>query len=198
VLGPPPGRQILDIELLDPFNPKESPDDKLSVLDVKARDQAGRQFNVEMQMLPFPHYEKRILYYLCKLHQQQLHEGQDYFGLQPSISISFLDHVWFPQVPADHLHFRLWEPSCHLALTEDFEFHVFELPKFTKSAQELQGGLEIWLYFLRHAEMMDTEALPEALRGPLVARAFEELAMVNQTELERARYAKPSWTTTPG
>jgi predicted transposase/invertase (TIGR01784 family) len=61
VLGPPLGHQILDIELLDPFNPKESPDDKLSVLDVKARDQAGRQFNVEMQVLPFPHYEKRIL-----------------------------------------------------------------------------------------------------------------------------------------
>jgi predicted transposase/invertase (TIGR01784 family) len=96
--------------------------------------------------------------------------------------------VWFPQVPADHLRFPIWEPSHQLALTEDLEFHVFELPKFTKSADALRSGLEIWLYFLPHAEKMDTEALPQALRGPLVARAIEELTMVSQTELERARY----------
>jgi len=26
--------------------------------------------NIEMQMLAFPYYEKRILYYSCKLHQR--------------------------------------------------------------------------------------------------------------------------------
>jgi predicted transposase/invertase (TIGR01784 family) len=49
-----------------------------AILDIKARDQTGRQFNIEMQMLAFPFYEKRILYYFCKLYQQQLHEGADY------------------------------------------------------------------------------------------------------------------------
>src|SRR5208283_4937151 len=95
VLNPVPGHHILDIELLNPFNPKEALDDKLSILDIKARDQTGRQFNIEMQMLAFPYYEKRILYYACKLHQQQLHEGEDYVELEPTISISFLNHVLF-------------------------------------------------------------------------------------------------------
>src|SRR5262249_16304814 len=53
VLNPAPGHQIGDVELLNPFNPKEALDDKLSILDIKARDQAGRQFNVEMQMVAF-------------------------------------------------------------------------------------------------------------------------------------------------
>ena len=44
---------------------------KLSILDIKARDQSDRHFNVEMQLLVFPHYQKRILYYACRLHQQQ-------------------------------------------------------------------------------------------------------------------------------
>src|SRR5437016_9341427 len=57
VLGPAPGHHIQDIELLNPFNPKEAFDDKLSILDLKARDQSGRQFNVEMQMLAYRHYE---------------------------------------------------------------------------------------------------------------------------------------------
>ena len=54
---------MLELELLNPFNDKDRLDDKLSILDIKARDQAGRQFNVEMQMLAFRYYEKRILYY---------------------------------------------------------------------------------------------------------------------------------------
>jgi predicted transposase/invertase (TIGR01784 family) len=96
----------------------------LSILDVKARDQSGRQFNVEMQMLTYRYYEKRILYYGCKLHQQQLHEGDDYLKLQPTISISFLDHVLFPQVPDYHLRFRLLEESRHFPFTDDLEIHI--------------------------------------------------------------------------
>src|SRR5579862_3038451 len=85
VLVPAPGHQIRDVELLNPFNPKESLDDKLSILDIKARDQAGRQFNVEMQMLLYRHFGKRIFYYGSRLHQQQLHEGEDYPKLKPTI-----------------------------------------------------------------------------------------------------------------
>src|SRR5689334_9834522 len=77
VLAPPPGHAIQDLELLNPFNPKDTPDDKLSILDIKARDQAGRHFNVEMQIVPFPDYDKRVLYYWARLYQGQLHEGQD-------------------------------------------------------------------------------------------------------------------------
>src|SRR5437762_10728287 len=102
VLSPAAGHRILDLELLNPFNPKEAFDDKLSILDIKARDESGRQFNVEMQMLAFPGYEKRVLYYWSKLYQQQLHQGEDYLELKPTISISFLDHVLFPDVEDYH------------------------------------------------------------------------------------------------
>src|SRR5437868_4283034 len=70
VLKPAPGHRIQSIELLNPFNPKEALDDKLSILDIKARDQSGRQFNIEMQMLAYRYYERRILYYACRLFEQ--------------------------------------------------------------------------------------------------------------------------------
>jgi hypothetical protein len=67
--------------------------------------------------------------------------------------------------------------------------HVLELPKFTKQITELQSGLDIWLYFLRHAAKMDTEGLPAVLQEqPLVVRAFGELKMLTQSDLERERY----------
>jgi predicted transposase/invertase (TIGR01784 family) len=188
ILDPEPAHRIRDIELLNPFNAKEALDDKLSILDIKARDQTGRQFNIEMQMLAYPYYEKRILYYLCKLHQQQLHEGRDYVELKPTISISFLNHVLFREVASARLCFRLLEESHHFPLTEDMEVHVLELPKFTKAADELVSERDVWLYFLRHAEMMDLDTLPAALRQPVTVRALEELKMLTQTDLERERY----------
>lgn len=51
VLQPAAGQNIASVELLNPFNEREAVDDKLSILDVNARDQSGRQFNVEMQLL---------------------------------------------------------------------------------------------------------------------------------------------------
>ena len=43
--------------------PKETPDDKTSVMDIKARDETGRQFNVEMQLLAYGAFRPRALYY---------------------------------------------------------------------------------------------------------------------------------------
>jgi hypothetical protein len=51
-----------------------------------------------------------------------------------------------------------------------------------------ESGLDIWLYFLRFAEKIDTEALLPALKPPSILRAVEELKMLTQTDIERERY----------
>jgi predicted transposase/invertase (TIGR01784 family) len=140
-------------------------------------------------MLAYRYYEKRILYYASRLHQQQLREGDDYLTLRPTISISFLDHVFFPQARDYHLRFRLWEEKHRFLFTEDLELHILELPKFTKAPAELTTELDSWLYFLRNAEKIDTEAMPAGLaQHAPVRRAMEELKMLNQTDVERERY----------
>jgi predicted transposase/invertase (TIGR01784 family) len=188
VLDPPAGHHINYMDVLNPFNPKEALTDKLSILDIKARDQSGRHFNIEMQMVGNTHYSKRVLYYACKLHQHQLQEGQDYLELKPTISITFLNDMLFPGQPAYHHCFRLLEQNRHFPLTQDLEFHILELPKFTKTEAQLTTDLDIWLYFLIHAEKMDLEALPPAMQRPLILFAIEELKMLTQADLERERY----------
>lgn len=201
VLDWPSGHQVEAVDLQNPFNPKETDDGKLSVLDIKARDQAGRQFNVEMQMLAFPSYEQRILFYWSKLYQQQLHEGQDYLELKPTISISFLNYVLLPNAPHYHSCFLLLEKTQHFPLTDNLEVHILELPKFMKTLDELKSDLDIWLYFLRHAATMDLDALPAVFRQrPLVLRALEDLKMLMQTPAEREHYearrkAQLDWNT---
>jgi predicted transposase/invertase (TIGR01784 family) len=188
VLSPAPGHHIQEVVLLNPFNPKESFDDKESILDVKARDQSGRQINIEMQMLLNPFFKSRIIYYQAKFHQQQMHEGEGYNVLKPTISIVFINQVMFPEVADYHLRFRLLEEQHHFPFAGDLEIHTLELPKFQKTDVELANGLDIWLYFLRHAEKIDQEALPKGLDRPIIERAVEELKMLAQNEIERERY----------
>lgn len=42
---------IADLELPTPLSEKDAADDKLWIVDIKARDQTGRLFDVEMQMV---------------------------------------------------------------------------------------------------------------------------------------------------
>jgi predicted transposase/invertase (TIGR01784 family) len=181
--------RVVELELLNPFNDKDRLDDKLSILDIKARDQSGRQFNIEMQLLADRYFRQRVLYYWARLHQSQLLEGEDYHKLRPTLSICFVNTMLFPRSSAYHLVFELRERQQRLLFTDDLVVHILELPKFTKSAAELTTPLDAWLYFLQQGEQLDTEALPPALHAVEEIRgAMGELQMISQSDLERERY----------
>jgi predicted transposase/invertase (TIGR01784 family) len=142
-----------------------------------------------MQVLPYAAYPQRIVYYLTKLHQQQLREGEPYSGLTPSYSISFLNHVLYPERPRWHWRFQLRDQDePEVVFTDQLELHIVELSKFNRSATELTTVCERWSYFLRHGDELDTERLPEALQTPTIRKAMEVLRMLTQSELEREKY----------
>ena len=189
VLAFPPSRAVTAVEIQNPFHEQEALDDKLSILDIKARDAAGRHFNVEMQVLPYAAYPQRIVYYLTKLHQQQLREGEPYSGLAPSYSISFLNHVLYPERPRWHWRFQLRDPDePDVLFTDQLELHIVELPKFNRPPTELTTACERWSYFLRYGDELDTERLPEPLQTATIQKALEVLRMLTQSELEREKY----------
>ena len=152
VLRPPTECRVASVEILNPFSDRDVLDEKLSILDIKARDQSGRYFNVEMQMVPHPSDRRRFLYYWAKIYGSQLLSGDDYKLLEPAISICFVDGLLFPETEECHLHFRLWDPQVELALNDHLAIHAFQLPKFTKSGQDLTDPLDLWLYFLNNAK----------------------------------------------
>ena len=184
VLELPEGRRIVELELLNPFNPQTVIDEKQVILDVKVRDQTGRYYNIEMQMLPYPCFEKRLVFYWSQMYQEQLQAGDSYTGLRPTVSISFLNYTLFKHDPRPHLRFQLLETQQHYPLTSDMEFHIFELTKFNKTAAELTTLSDCWLYFLCHAETMDCDDLPQLMQRPEFQLAFETLAMMTTREKE--------------
>ena len=61
---------ITEAEILNPYNDKEFLDDKLSVVDVKAKDSEGRLYQIEIQLLTYRHLPERMVYTWCDIISQ--------------------------------------------------------------------------------------------------------------------------------
>ncbi len=51
---------------------------ELSILDIKAKGNDGKRFNIEIQISDEADYDKRTLYYWVKLYTEQLKVAEDY------------------------------------------------------------------------------------------------------------------------
>ncbi|MBK1653649.1 hypothetical protein CKO29_02880 [Allochromatium vinosum] len=91
---------ITEVEILNPYNDKEFLDDKLSIVDVKARDQRGCLHQIEIQLLANRDLPARILYTWADLYSAQLHSGEDYGQLKPTYAIWLLGEDLLPERPS--------------------------------------------------------------------------------------------------
>ena len=82
--------QVNEVTLLNPYNPKNFNKDKLSILDIKAKGEDGKRFNIEIQISDEADYDKRALYYWAKLYTEQLKVSEDYSSLSKAIGIHIL------------------------------------------------------------------------------------------------------------
>ena len=77
--------QVVDVTILNPYNQKSFKQDKLSILDIKAKGTCGKKFNIEIQITDEADYDKRALYYWAKVYTEQLKSGEDYSELEKVI-----------------------------------------------------------------------------------------------------------------
>jgi predicted transposase/invertase (TIGR01784 family) len=172
--------------VLNPFDDRQTLDDKLGILDIKARDESGQLFNIEIQMSPDMGYAGRALYYWSGLYHGQLHDGDLYTQLRPTIGIHFLDWVLLPQSPAHHHRFTLRshrDPS--IEFTSLMQMHVVQLPRLGTAAG---SELERWSLLLRDGAGLDLDQLPVTLNVPRFRAALEVLAMMTKSERDRMYY----------
>ena len=89
--------KIAEVTLLNPYNPKNFRQDKLSILDIKARGEGGKRYNIEIQISDEADYDKRALYYWAKLYTEQLKVAEDYSTLSKAIGIHILNFTSIPK-----------------------------------------------------------------------------------------------------
>jgi len=154
---------IESIEILNPLGSKEYSKDKLTILDIKAKDQKGEFYNIEMQISDQYYYQKRALYYWSRLYTSQISEGIGYQNLTRTVSINILN---FNAIKEKNYHniYRVRELKQNTDLTDHLEIHFIELDKFTKDLPDLKKTMDRWIYFLKYAEKFTETNLPEPLK----------------------------------
>lgn len=85
-----PDDQVVDVTLLNPYNPKSFSGDKLSILDIKAVSETDKRVNIEIQITDEADYDKHALYYWAKLYRDQLKVSSHYSSLNKAIGIHIL------------------------------------------------------------------------------------------------------------
>ena len=145
-------RDIFDIEVTNQFNlDKIRYEDKVGILDIKARICGKDIIDIEMQRREQPHYIQRILLYTGKIEASQLKVSDEYSKIQNVISISILDFVLFPAIDKVHTIWNLREKDNTDCSLKELEYHFLELPKFRKSNPDLEEKINQWL------TLIDTE-----------------------------------------
>ena len=191
-----PEDQVSEITLLNPYNPQSFASDKLSILDIKAKSQAGKRFNIEIQVSDEADYDKRALYYWARLYTEQLKSAEHYGKLSKAIGIHILNFNSLPDAKKYHNAFHLKEKEDNFHYFSDLEIHTIELSKFDASlpkplnefVAKLKTSLDIWSSFLTRNNLLQAEALPAAINKPELKKALSVLEQINFNEEERNAY----------
>ena len=182
-----PAPTIVSIEILNPEIAPEAIEGKLIVLDLLARDETGRRFNVEMQVRRLPGQSRRSVFYLARVMAGQLQAGENYAALEPVIGIHLLDFVLLDERPDQAFWtFELRDRSRpEVALPESpFELNLVELPKADRLGQNGWSPLSAWVTFFEHAK--DPEIMSQ-IDHPPVSEALSKLRKISEDELNQLR-----------
>jgi predicted transposase/invertase (TIGR01784 family) len=188
--------QVAEVTLLNPYNAKDFRNDKLSILDVKAKGADGKRYNIEIQISDEADYDKRALYYWAKLYTEQLKSAGEYSLLSKAVGIHILNFHSIPEANKYHNVFHIKEKESSLLYFKDLELHTIELKKFSEDPRaeladliaKVKNSLDRWAGFLTRHDLLNKNKLPKEFDDPAIKKALAVLEVMNFGEEERQAY----------
>jgi len=189
VIDLPKNEQIADVEITNPYQLGKLSDGKSTIVDVKAKDEKGNIFIVEMQIAEFDFFHKRILYYTSQSYVAQIDKGVQYDKLRPVYFIGILEFE-IGQNPNYFSRHKVLDIETKEQIIQDVEFNFIELPKFDKTIDQLETSIDQWTYFIKNAENLTL--MPESVKDEGLKEAYTEANQQNWTKEELEDYLRAS------
>lgn len=170
-----------DIEIMENTKlERDRPDDKLGILDVRAKTVEGVQINIEVQLVNQYNMDRRTLFYWARLFYDQLEDGQPFQELKKTITINILDFQYIG-IDSYHTVFHLWEDNNKdYKLSDVLEIRFIELPKFRKVQPDLSKPLDRWLLFIEDSPKEVIEMIGKS--EPAIEKAEKVLEYLGTNE----------------
>ncbi len=154
---------IEELEYLPPEQVPEIPELKNSIVDVKCRDNNGRQFVVEMQMLWTDSFKSRVLFNASKAYVRQLGKSRKYEILQPVYALSLVDDIFSDEKEKFYHHYAIVDTEDPESRLDGLEFVFIELPKFKQQTLTDKKMMALWLRFMTEIEDQQEDGVDKEL-----------------------------------
>jgi predicted transposase/invertase (TIGR01784 family) len=183
-----PASDITEITYQNPINDPRTETEKLTIIDIRALDQRGVTYQVEMQLVIHKALPERMLYNWTALYQRQMNAGEDFDKLAPVISIWLLGNNLL-DTPAHHHHFQVRDAVNGIRLSDHLHIHTLELRKWAPPPSHSPSPEDLWLHFFRDARSW-TE-LPDPLtQHPQMRQAMTVLKHFSDDDKARYEYER--------
>ncbi|MEY4718398.1 MAG: hypothetical protein RL563_1016 [Pseudomonadota bacterium] len=176
---------IATVEIINPYNEREYLEDKLSIVDVKARDSQDHVYQVEIQLLNYAHLPARILYNWADIYSQQLQSGDFYDQLKPTYAIWLLSDNLIKNSD-NYAHTFKFRDDRGQTLVEHGGIWLLELDKF--HTQQIENEQQRWLRFFKDGEQLDDVALPDWMSTEEMRQAMGTLRKFSEKEINYHAY----------
>ena len=156
-------------------------DDKLGILDIRAKVNNSVDVNIEMQLVDEKNIEKRIIFYLSKMYTQNLKKSHNYSELNKCISILFIDFELekLKEIPKYLTKWNIREETySKIILTDVLELYIINLSKVEKYSENKL--LDTWVKFISNSEDLNMENADESIK-----KAKEVLDEISEDEHEQ-------------
>ena len=178
-------KKIVSVDILTPYQLPALKGGKVTIVDVKAKDQSDKSYIVEMQVAEVDGFDKRVLYYASKSYSSQIDRGDLYEKLNPTFFIGILDFEVTQNKDYISRH-KIIDTETGENFITDIEFNFIELPKFQKKETELTTIIDQWVYFIKNSE--DLTVIPDSVTDKGLKSAYEDADKHNWTKAELEAY----------
>lgn len=181
-----PEEEIVRLEFPDTFLHGEYAEDREGILDVKVHLNHSVKINIEIQLLSYPYWEERSLFYLSRMYAEDFLKGQDFGALESCIHISILG---FPLKGAEHFYsvIRLMDEKTGRIYSDRLSLRVLYLSKLDTCSEE-ERHTEVY-HWAKLISARDWRVLKEmAKRNKYMKEAVEEMERLNADKELRYLY----------
>lgn len=164
-------------------------EERRAIFDVYCETDAGEKFIVEMQNVYQQFFKDRSIYYSTFPIREQAQRGDWNFRLEAVYTIGILNFV-FDEDKASaecvHHEVKLMDTTTRKVFFDKLTFIYLELPKFTKTENELETSFDKWIYVLKNLSRLLER--PAALQERIFTRLFEAAEIARFTPKQQQAY----------
>ncbi len=132
--------------------------DRKAIFDIYCTNEKGEKFIVEMQKAEQKYFKDRTVFYSTfPIQEQAKNKGKEWnFRLKSVYTIGILDFVFEKSDKDKYIHeVKLTEQETKNVFYDKLTYIYLEMPKFTKTIDELETHFDKWLYILKNLPILD-------------------------------------------